>query len=211
MPKGRKPKGEYSGKSLVFSTRISPELRGALEKAAKLSGRSLSQEVEHRLRRSFAEDETIVDLFGSRQTYRVMRMMADAIQICQRPGEAVGHPDMTFDWMANAAAFHMARQAIVSVLDMIAPDGTPGTEDQVKAAEVLGEAVAGMLWSKVRAADSAIPLAKKTRAAAYKADLMDILPRTADEAHNERLKKKAVSALKVIKKATPRRMGAKSK
>jgi hypothetical protein len=194
MPKGRKPRGEYSGKSLVFSTRISPELRGAMEKAAKSSGRSLSQEVEHRLRRSFAEDETIVDLFGSRQTYRVMRMMADAIHICQRPD--VERPEVSFDWITNPAAFHLARQAIISILDMIEPDGLPGTDAEMKAGIALGHGVAAMMWDKVRTADSAIPVSKKSRAAVYKADLSDVLPRTADPAHDKTLKRKVASARK---------------
>jgi hypothetical protein len=196
MPKGRKPKGEYSGKSLVFSTRISPELRGALEKAAKSSGRSLSQEVEHRLRRSFAEDETIVDLFGSRQTYRVMRMMADAIHLCQRPGEAIGRPDVTFDWITNPAVFHLARQAIISILDIIEPDGLPGTDAEMKGAAALGHAVAASMWDEVRTADSALHPSKKSRAAAYKSDLIDVLPRTANQIHDEKLKRKVVSARK---------------
>ncbi|WP_037435827.1 hypothetical protein [Sinorhizobium fredii] len=50
---GRKPKGEFSGKSAAFSTRITPELRAALEKESKETGKSLSQIVERRLRDSF--------------------------------------------------------------------------------------------------------------------------------------------------------------
>jgi hypothetical protein len=201
MAKGRKPKGEYSGKSLVFSTRISPELREALEKSANSSGRSVSQEVEHRLRRSFAEDETIVDLFGSRQTYRIMRMMADAVHISQRQGEFVGRPDVVFDWITNPAAFHLARQAIISILDMIEPGGIRGTEAEMQAASVLGHAVAATLWEKVSVADSAIPPAKKGRAAAYKSDLMDVLPRTTSDVHVANFKKKAASARKAGKRS----------
>ena len=50
---GRKPQGEYAGKSATFTTRIQPELRAALDKCAKRNDRSLSQEVEKRLRESF--------------------------------------------------------------------------------------------------------------------------------------------------------------
>ena len=49
---GRKPKGEFVGKSATITTRIRPDTRGALEKVARGSGRSLSQEVEFRLRAS---------------------------------------------------------------------------------------------------------------------------------------------------------------
>jgi uncharacterized protein (DUF1778 family) len=47
---GRKPKGEFVGKSATLTTRIRPDTRDALEKAARASKRSLSQEVEFRLR-----------------------------------------------------------------------------------------------------------------------------------------------------------------
>jgi hypothetical protein len=47
---GRKPKGEFAGKTSTFTTRILPETRHALERAAKQSERSLSQQVEWLLR-----------------------------------------------------------------------------------------------------------------------------------------------------------------
>ena len=53
---GRKPQGEYKGKTATLTTRIEPDTRTALEKAAKETGRSLSQEIENRLRRSIASD-----------------------------------------------------------------------------------------------------------------------------------------------------------
>src|SRR5262245_18809443 len=46
---GRKPRGGFTGKSVTFTTRITPETRAALERAAQKSGRSLSQEAEHLL------------------------------------------------------------------------------------------------------------------------------------------------------------------
>jgi hypothetical protein len=47
---GRKPKGEFTGKSATITTRIRPDTRDALEKVARANRRSLSQEVEFRLR-----------------------------------------------------------------------------------------------------------------------------------------------------------------
>src|SRR5262245_11068858 len=46
---GRKPRGGFKGKSVTFTTRITPETRAALERLAQKSGRSLSQEAEHLL------------------------------------------------------------------------------------------------------------------------------------------------------------------
>jgi hypothetical protein len=51
--RGARPKGEYAGKASWLSTRITGDLRAKLEGSAQKCGRSLSQEVEHRLRRSF--------------------------------------------------------------------------------------------------------------------------------------------------------------
>jgi hypothetical protein len=49
---GRKPKGEFKGKSAALSTRITPELRAALEAESIRAGMSLSQLVERLLRDS---------------------------------------------------------------------------------------------------------------------------------------------------------------
>ena len=54
------------------STRITPEARARLEQVAAQSGRSLAQEIEFRLERSFTIDEG----FGDADTYQFCRMMA---------------------------------------------------------------------------------------------------------------------------------------
>jgi hypothetical protein len=53
---GRKPRGEFKGKSATLTTRIMPETRAAMQRAAQKSGRSLSQEVERRLNDSVLND-----------------------------------------------------------------------------------------------------------------------------------------------------------
>ena len=59
---GRPPQGEYSGKSAVFSTRITPQLRSGLEREARRSGQSLSQEIERRLSQSLSQRKTGLSL-----------------------------------------------------------------------------------------------------------------------------------------------------
>src|SRR5258708_35646377 len=100
--RGAAPKGEYVGKSKVFSTRIRPDLRDGLDKAARKSGRSVSQEVEHRLRRTFVDDEKISDVFGDRQTYLVMRAIAVALERAWNPG------DPKANWLNDPFAFDLA-------------------------------------------------------------------------------------------------------
>jgi predicted HicB family RNase H-like nuclease len=54
--RGRKPLPEGEGKRAPLSMRTTQSLRVKLELAAAQSGRSLAQEVEHRLEQSFIHD-----------------------------------------------------------------------------------------------------------------------------------------------------------
>jgi hypothetical protein len=155
MGRGPRPKGEYAGKSSVFSTRIRPDLRKSLERAAKTSGRSLSQEVEHRLRRSFVEDDKIADAFGDRRTYRLMRMMSDAIHLSQKDQN-----DET--WLDNPFRFHVALAAMRSVVEAIEPSWSSlGEVDDLNmetATGAVGAAIAARLWLGVVQAKHSIEL-----------------------------------------------------
>lgn len=56
-----------TGKKLPMNMRTTAELRGKIERAAGQSGRSLVQEVEHRVERSFYNDDVVAamtTLFG---------------------------------------------------------------------------------------------------------------------------------------------------
>jgi hypothetical protein len=152
MGKGPRPKGEYAGKSSVFSTRIRPDLRKRLETAAKASGRSLSQEVEHRLRRSFVEDDKIADVFGDRRTYRLMRLMSDAIQLSQEE-ENDGH------WLDDPFRFRVALATMRSVVEAIEPASSlPDDDESQILPNTLGAAIAGKVWSGVVEAKDSIGL-----------------------------------------------------
>jgi hypothetical protein len=154
--RGPAPKGEYAGKSSVFSTRIRPDLRKWLEKATKQSGRSLSQEVEHRLRRSFVEDDKIAEAFGDRRTFRLMRMMADAIHLTEEKDAEAG------DWLSNPYSFHVALNAALSVLRAVEPPGLWGDEDAIATfesnVESAGQAHAEKVWHGVASAKASIEL-----------------------------------------------------
>jgi hypothetical protein len=153
--KGPRPKGEYAGKSSVFSTRIRPDLRKSLERAAKTSGRSLSQEVEHRLRRSFVEDDKIADAFGDRRTFRLMRLMSDAIHLSL-------NEENDQNWLDDPFRFRVALAAMRSVIEAVEPN-TPslGEVDDAPFEEEtnrLGEVIAGELWFGVNQAKDTIEL-----------------------------------------------------
>jgi len=175
MAKGPAPKGEYAGKSSVFSTRIRPDLRKKMEVAAKKSGRSLSQEVEHRLRQSFVEDEKISEMFGDRKTFSLMRMMALAIHM-----DPYLPSDGKSSWLDDPERFETAIVAALSVLEAIRPAGFVNYDRPLQ--QILqhrGEFAAFQIWLKVKRANASLPLDKGTRTdhrnAMLKADLKGLV------------------------------------
>lgn len=117
---GRKPKGEISGKSAVFSTRITPETRAALEAAARKNGRSLSQEIERRLR---------FGLVDSRDEPKELQALLHAIShIAKRiAGLESG------SWRADAFRAKAFRIAVDRLLEKLSPDGPITTPANLKA------------------------------------------------------------------------------
>ncbi len=115
--RGRKPKGEYAGKTKVFSTRLRPDTKAALVAAAAKNGRSLSQEVEHRLRRSFDEDRDLFERFGGRQNYALLRLIGSCLDMSYNPTK----PAAT--WRDDVYAFDQTLATITSVLGTFRPEG----------------------------------------------------------------------------------------
>jgi hypothetical protein len=80
--RGPQPKGEYGAKmdrTAVLSTRLQPDTRRRLEAAKGISGRSLSQELEHRLRRTFVEDDKAVEFYGSESNAAILKLIGAVI------------------------------------------------------------------------------------------------------------------------------------
>jgi hypothetical protein len=113
-----RPTKDAKAKRAIFSTRITAELRVALERAAKDSGKSLSNEIEARLLRSFeheAEIKRVLAAFGGEQNYAVLRFIAEVIR---RIDAATGRR-----WTDDPWSFNQVRQAIAYLLDEWRPDG----------------------------------------------------------------------------------------
>lgn len=76
--RGPKAKGPYENRTTVVSTKITPELRDALHAGAKANGRSLSHEIEVRLRETFADLSplAVAELEADIARYRQRRISA---------------------------------------------------------------------------------------------------------------------------------------
>jgi hypothetical protein len=119
---GRKPRGE--GAAVHFNTRIAPEIRRRLERDAKRNKRSLSHEIEERLKDSIGigkPDEQIRAL-----CYLIGRL-ADLLACMERGTalHAIATQNAGFDWRSNRADFEAFKSAIVRLLDYLAPSGEP--------------------------------------------------------------------------------------
>jgi len=176
--RGPSPQGEYSGKSKVFSTRIRADLRSSLDAAAKVSGRSLSQEVEHRLRRTFVDEDRSENAFGSRRNYLLMRMAATALQSAQNPQNPKA------EWLDDPVAFDQAMKFLNAVLKQVRPKGSAAPvsdASQTLSDRVTANYTAASVWVGIQSADPALPLNRGTRkqqlASMLKSDLGEVAQR----------------------------------
>jgi hypothetical protein len=187
--RGPAPKGKYEGKSKVLSTRIRPDTRKWLEEAAKKSGRSLSQEIEHRLRWSFDQDELTVQTFGSRRNYAFMRSIALLM-------EAIWDPDKSdaTHWLDDPQAFWQVREATNRLFDMMQPQ-PPFQPTNPYEMFGGGRRAARELMEDIKAADPAADLDRTSERDRLLARLQEDLGEAAARANVDR------SSLETLKRA----------
>ena len=112
---GRPPRGEYTGKSATITTRIKPDTRLALEGAARANRRSLSQEIEHRLRESLSSTERSRSLKEPWAGH--IRAIGELAKIAtERTEEVTGK-----DWLSDPFTAEAVRHTVDTVLAHFAP------------------------------------------------------------------------------------------
>jgi len=95
--------------SKTLSFRVRPRLAELLQESAAKASRTVSQEIEHRLERSFHDDRIAQAHFGTDVGAELLRMFYSAMIV-----EGV-HPDWTGD-RDRAENFRVAMNAIIAVL-----------------------------------------------------------------------------------------------
>jgi hypothetical protein len=121
---GRKPKGgRFVGNTERFNIRCTPEIKDRLEIAAAKNGRSLSQEIQERLERTFNEDaENVRDSAMAGLLWMVERAAVQFVRGGKRslPG-----------WRSDPAEFEGLKAAIGNILERLRPVGGPiGVSDE---------------------------------------------------------------------------------
>jgi TraY domain len=136
MPRTTRPTG--AGKRYPLNVRTTKETRERLEAAAAASGRSLVQELEARLERSFETD----DRFGGPAMLPIVNMLAGAfLRGGQLGAAASGHPEWAVDqWLADPFCYRAAAYAVGFALNLPLP-----TEAKMDDPAAVHELLVGMI------------------------------------------------------------------
>ena len=120
--RGRPPLPPGEGKTAAFTTRLRPRLKGSLEVAAANAGRSLSEEIERRLERSFDEEEAFEQYLGGAEMLGLFKAMAGvAAAIEARIGTA---------WLEDQMAFTTVVAAWAALLNQHSPEKSQSVPTQ---------------------------------------------------------------------------------
>jgi hypothetical protein len=152
--RGPQPKGEYGRKTArtaVLSTRLQPDTRVRLLEAAKASQRSLSQELEHRLRRTFTDDEKAVEFFGTEQTAAVVKLVGLTIYAAAARTSKRGR----HVWLKEQWLFDDVIDAIIHVLLWFRPGGDSGRREITLSSTT--DRIDGLI-DEIRSADPSVPI-----------------------------------------------------
>jgi hypothetical protein len=117
-----------------FHTRLRESLKNQLDAAAEAAGRSLSEEIEYRLERSFRDDRESIELIRNEQFEGMLLLLIPAMAYAgdRTRFNALDRPQLlaeplpsTDDWMLDPSAFDQAVQAANTIFQALRPDGDP--------------------------------------------------------------------------------------
>jgi hypothetical protein len=115
--KGRKPKGEFSGKLATFSTRIQPDTRKALEREAQATGQSISQVAERLIAAGLARGK-------KSEKDKAVRGLCFLIgQIAHRVSGIEQQDFPASGWRSSPFFYQAFKLTVAKVLDALAPKG----------------------------------------------------------------------------------------
>jgi TraY domain len=137
------------GEKATLGIRASADLKKRLDEAAKLNGRSLSQEAELRLEQSFRQQqdlllETLATAYGPRLAVLI-------IALARGMGELQRLAKFPSDWIDDPRLFALARVEVDEALPVFEPE-----EKSAEVNEDVGRAIIrSLLWSIKHPAEGA--------------------------------------------------------
>ena len=122
--RGRPSKPTAEKKTAHAGFRLAAPLYERLVAAAAADSRTLSQEIEARLRLSFDKDQKEVDRFGGQTNYWLLRIIAHQIPIVEK----LAHPEAPREnppsrWWEDPYTFQQVKILIDTLFDCFRPNG----------------------------------------------------------------------------------------
>jgi hypothetical protein len=209
--RGPQPQGEYGRnipRTAVLSTRLQPDTRARLLQSSKANRRSLSQELEHRLRGSFIDEDRVVDFYGGQPNAAILKLIGAVIQsTCTNwlvKTEDSWVPDLHKDpgeWLRDPKLFDEVLTAIIHTLMWFKPGG--GRDEQF----LFYHSTAERIIDEIRSSDPSVPIMKRSTRQHAMAMLKDKLGDLVHKRHPHDDWSKAESPIR----ATPVRLKPKRK
>jgi hypothetical protein len=124
MARGRPRKKEDERKTAHLGVRVTPELRDKLAAAHAEAGRTLSQEIEARLRLSFDERQ-VEEAFGGPTTFWFLRCLARGIGRLEAIDSVAGpiQPTAVRRWWEDQYIFEMCAAFVAEAIQRMRPAG----------------------------------------------------------------------------------------
>jgi hypothetical protein len=125
---GRPKAKSKDGEKATVSIRMAPALKESLNRASDVNDRSLSQEAELRLERSFRNESLLVDVMETAYGRTLAGLLMVMGRVLQDAGPSIGFlvsrtPDGASRWLENPFAYDQGCHAIHAVLEAFRPEG----------------------------------------------------------------------------------------
>ena len=130
---GPRPRDADAKKSVHVGLRITPQLHQRLSAEAEKSERSLSQEIETRIRESFDFDKSIQELLGGNDYHHVLlRQFAEVVVLIEL--------QTGLNYVEDRFTFDLVKTAINTMLDHFKPPGRSSLPERLgDLKELVGE------------------------------------------------------------------------
>ncbi len=122
-PRGRPRLNEAEKRSEPVGVRLTKSLRKQLDEAARAENRTLTQEIERRLQRSFGLDQEKEGRFGSAGTYWFLRLVARGVANIEHRCSRGEPSDDERRWMHDRFTFDQVAAMIDAMLTSLRPSG----------------------------------------------------------------------------------------
>jgi hypothetical protein len=157
--RGPKPKGPFEQRTTMFSTRLRTDTRALLTEASRAANRSVSQELETRLRQTFRQNEQERALYGDDEKIAgVVRLIAATINLVvqqafdKRKRDFLG--EQGEQWL-----FDMVLTAVVHALLLFRPGGDKGMTQFTLGT---GTDLTDQLLAEIQDSDPTLPIEQRT-------------------------------------------------